>query len=176
MYKKYLNLHVWQCQTTIRNLNNTHMSNIALKQVYFEGITMQVPEIWETETEVFDEADGTKSYSLSINATGKDVRSIDISWGSIPEESDAYNEACATYEEVMSEEDLSTEEEPIICFEFQKNEAFGFNVWTEEGVPCFFFCFSIAGDNQLVTVLVSAMSNDELQSLVDFVEEYLSVE
>ena len=52
------------------------MSNIALKQVYFEGITMQVPEIWETETEVFDEADGTKSYSLSINATGKDVHDL----------------------------------------------------------------------------------------------------
>ena len=154
------------------------MSNIALKQVYFEGITMQVPEIWETETEVFDEADGTKSYSLSINATGKDVRSIDISWGSIPEDSDAYNEACATYEEVMSEEDLSTEEEPIICFEFQKKEAHGFNVYTEDGLPCFFFCCDIPseGRKRLLTVLISAPDNNELQNLVDFVEEYLSIE
>ena len=154
------------------------MSNVALKQVYFEGITMQVPEIWETETEVFDEVDGTKSYSLSINATGKDVRSIDISWGSIPEDSDAYNEACATYEEVMSEEDLSTEEEPIICFEFQKREANGFNVYTEDGLPCFFFCSDIEskGKNNLLTVLVCAANNEDLQSLIDFVEEYLTVE
>ena len=155
---------------------SNNMSNVPLKQIHYNGVTMQIPQVWNYETEEYNEEDGTKSYSLSICANGKDVRSIDISWGIIPDGSDAYNEACATYEEVVGEEDLDVNDEPIICFEFQKNEAFGFNVWTEEGVPCFFFCFSIAGDNQLVTVLVSAMSNDELQSLVDFVEEYLSVE
>lgn len=154
------------------------MKNIPLKQVYFEGITMQVPEIWEAETEVYDEADGTKSYSLSINASGKDIRSIDISWGIIPEGSDAYNEACATYEEVVREDDLSSDEEPIICFEFQKREAYGFNVWTDDGLPCFFFCLDIPskGKNNLLTVLLSAVNNDELKTLMDFVEEYLSVE
>lgn len=154
------------------------MKNIPLKQVYFEGITMQVPEIWEAETEAYDEADGTKSYSLSINASGKDIRSIDISWGIIPEGSDAYNEACATYEEVVLEDDLSSDEEPIICFEFQKREAYGFNVWTDDGLPCFFFCLDIPskGKNHLLTVLISAVNNDELKTLMEFVEEYLSVE
>lgn len=154
------------------------MKNIPLKQVYFEGITMQIPEIWEAETEVYDEADGTKSYSLSINASGKDIRSIDISWGVIPEGSDAYNEACATYEEVVLEDDLSSDEEPIICFEFQKREAYGFNVWTDDGLPCFFFCLDIPskGKNHLLTVLISAVNNDELKTLMEFVEEYLSVE
>lgn len=139
---------------------------------------MQVPEIWETETETFDEADGTRSYSLSINASGKDVRSIDISWGIIPEGSDAYNEACATYEEVVVEDDLSSDDEPIMCFEFQKHEAYGFNVWTDDGLPCFFFCMDIPskGKNHLLTVLLSAINNDELSSLLDFVEEYLAVE
>ena len=139
---------------------------------------MQVPEIWETETETFDEADGTSSYSLSINASGKDVRSIDISWGIIPEGSDAYNEACATYEEVVVEDDLSSDDEPIMCFEFQKHEAYGFNVWTDDGLPCFFFCMDIPskGKNHLLTVLLSAINNDELSSLLDFVEEYLAVE
>ena len=139
---------------------------------------MQVPEIWETETETFDEADGTRSYSLSINASGKDVRSIDISWGTIPEGSDAYNEACATYEEVVVEDDLSSDDEPIMCFEFQKHEAYGFNVWTDDGLPCFFFCMDIPskGKNHLLTVLLSAINNDELSSLLDFVEEYLAVE
>lgn len=139
---------------------------------------MQIPEIWEAETEVYDEADGTKSYSLSINASGKDIRSIDISWGVIPEGSDAYNEACATYEEVVLEDDLSSDEEPIICFEFQKREAYGFNVWTDDGLPCFFFCLDIPskGKNHLLTVLISAVNNDELKTLMEFVEEYLSVE
>ena len=154
------------------------MKNIPLKQIHFEGITMQVPEIWETETETFDEADGTRSYSLSINASGKDVRSIDISWGIIPEGSDAYNEACATYEEVVVEDDLSSDDEHIMCFEFQKHEAYGFNVWTDDGLPCFFFCMDIPskGKNHLLTVLLSAINNDELSSLLDFVEEYLAVE
>ena len=154
------------------------MKNIPLKQVHFEGITMQIPEIWSSETDTYDEADGSKSYSLSINASGKDIRSIDISWGVIPEGSDAYTEACATYEEVVLEDDLSSDEEPIICFEFQKREAYGFNVWTDDGLPCFFFCLDIPakGKNHLLTVLISAINNEELKTLMEFVEEYLSVE
>lgn len=153
------------------------MSNIALKQIHFEGITMQIPEVWDYETEEYQEEDGTKSYSLSVSAKGKDVRTIDISWGIIPEGSDAYQEACATYEEVVGEDDLEVNDEPIVCFEFQKKEAHGFNVYTEDGLPCFFFCIDIPskGKNHLLTVLVSAVNNEELQSLIDFVEEYLSV-
>lgn len=154
------------------------MSDIALKQVHFEGITMQIPEVWNYETEEYNEEDGTKSYTLSISGKGKDIRSIDISWGVIPEGADAYTEACATYEEVVREEDLDANDEPIICFEFQKREAFGFNVWTDDGLTCFFFCVGIPdkGHNNLLTVLTSAPDNDELQSLIDFVEEYLTVE
>ena len=154
------------------------MSNIALKQVHFKGITMQIPEVWEYETEEYTEEDGTKSFSLSINATGKDVRSIDISWGVIPEGSDSYTEACATYEEVTGEEDLSVNEEPIVCFEFQKREAHGFSIVTDDGLPCFFFCVHLPSDssNNLLTVLACAANNEELQSLIDYTEEYLSVE
>lgn len=153
------------------------MKNVSLKQVHFAGITMQIPEIWDVETEEYNEEDGTKSYSMSINAIGRDVRSIDISCGVIPEGSDAYLEACRTYEEVVDEDDLLSDDEPILCFEFQKREAHGFNVWTDEGLPCFFFCMDIPqkGKNQLLTVLVSAANNEELQSLLDFVEEYLEV-
>lgn len=153
------------------------MKNVSLKQVHFAGITMQIPEIWDVETEEYNEEDGTKSYSMSINARGRDVRSIDISCGVIPEGSDAYLEACRTYEEVVDEDDFLSDDEPILCFEFQKREAHGFNVWTDEGLPCFFFCMDIPqkGKNQLLTVLVSAANNEELQSLLDFVEEYLEV-
>ena len=123
---------------------------------------MQVPEIWDVEKEEFNEEDGTMSYSLSINARGKDRRSIDISWGIIPEGSDSYPEACRTYEEVVFEDDLSH----------------GFNVWTDDGMPCFFCCMDIPskGKNHLLTVLISAADNEQLQDLLDFTEEYLSVE
>ena len=157
---------------------SNNMSNIPLKQIHFNGVTMQIPQVWNYETEEYNEEDGTKSYSLSISANGKDVRNIDISWGIIPDGSDAYNEACATYEEVVGEEDLDVNDEPIICFEFQKKEAHGFNVYTEDGLPCFFFCCDIPSDarKRLLTVLISAPNNDELQSLIDFVEEYLTIE
>lgn len=154
------------------------MSNVPLKQIHYKGVTMQIPQVWNYETEEFNEEDGTKSYSLSISANGKDVRSIVISWGIIPDGSDSYNEACATYEEVVGEEDLDVNDEPIICFEFQGKEANGFNVYTEDGLPCFFFCQDVPsnGKKHLITVLVSAPDNDQLQSMLDFVEEFLSYE
>ena len=99
------------------------MKKVALKQVHYEGITMQVPEIWGVETETYLEEDGSKSYTLSVNAKGRDVRSIDISWGVIPEGSDAYLEACRAYEDVMSEEDLAANDEPILSFEFKSHLA-----------------------------------------------------
>ena len=154
------------------------MKKVPLKQVHYEGMTMQVPDIWGVETETYIEEDGTKSYTLSVNARGRDVRSIDISWGVIPEGSDAYLEACRAYEDVMSEEDLAANDEPILSFEFKSHVAYGFNVWTDDSLPCFFFCIDIPskGKKNLLTVLVSAANDDELQSLIDFVEEYLEVE
>ena len=154
------------------------MKKIALKQIYFNGITMQIPEVWKYETEEYQEEDGTKSYSMSIYGTGKDVRSIDINWGIIPEGSDAYNEACATYIEVLGEDGLDENEEPILCFDFQGKEAHGFNVFTQDGLPCFFFCIDLPakGKNHLLTVLVSAANDEDLHSMVEFVDEYLKVE
>ena len=153
------------------------MSKISLKQLHFGGITVQVPEIWNAETEEYIESDGVKSYGISISAPGNDVRSLDISFGPMPEGSDAYAEACGTYEEVVNEEDLTANDEPIICFGFKDYKAYGFNVWTDDGLPCFFFCTEVpAGDNTcLLTVLASAPNNDELQSLIEFAEEYISV-
>ena len=154
------------------------MNNQTLKNIRYAGIAMQIPKSWKAESAEYDEADGSKSYSLCLYGNGRDARSIDLSIGTIPEGSDAYTEACATYEEVVMEEDLSSDEEPILCFEFQKREAYGFSVITEEGLPCFFFCVdapSKLGTN-LLTVLVSASDDNELKSLIEFVEEYLSVE
>ena len=153
------------------------MRKISLKQSHFGGITVQDTEIWKAETEEYIESDGVKSYGISISAPGNDVRSLDISIGPMPEGSDAYAEACGTYEEVVNEEDLTANDEPIICFGFKDYKAYGFNVWTDDGLPCFFFCTEVpAGDSTcLLTVLASAPNNDELQSLIEFAEEYISV-
>ena len=42
------------------------MKNVALMQVYFEGVTMQIPEIWEATTETYNEEDFAEN-KLSIN-------------------------------------------------------------------------------------------------------------
>ena len=150
----------------------------ALKQVYFKGMTIQVPEIWNVDTEELTESDGQKAGSISINGTGTDRRSIDLSYGPMPEGSDAYAEACGTYEEVMGEEDLDVDDEPIICFQFQESKAYGFNVYAEDGFPCFFFCLEVVKNDKknLLTVLACAPDNEELQNLIDFTEEYLTYE
>ena len=154
------------------------MKNVPLKQIHYNGVTMQIPQVWNYQSEEFTEEDGTKSYSMSICAKGKDVRSIDINWGIIPEGSDAYTEACATYIEVIGEDNIDENEEPIVCFDFQGQEAHGFNIYTEDKLPCFFFCTDLPSESKkrLLTVLISAPNNDELQSLIDFVEEFLQVD
>lgn len=153
------------------------MDKVSLKQVYYGGVTIQVPEIWDVETEEMVEENGSRFSSISITANGNDVRSIDISYGPMPEGSDAYSEACGTYEEVMQEDDLETEDEPIICFQFQDFKAYGFNVRTDDGLPCFFFCIDAPykEGKGLLTVLVSAASNEDMQGLIDYAEEYLSL-
>ena len=37
------------------------MENIAVKQIYFGGVTIQIPEIWNVETEEINELDGQQS-------------------------------------------------------------------------------------------------------------------
>lgn len=154
------------------------MKNVPLKQIHYNGVTMQIPQVWNYQSEEFTEEDGTKSYSMSICAKGKDVRSIDINWGIIPEGSDAYTEACATYIEVIGEDNIDENEEPIVCFDFQGQEAHGFNIYTEDKLPCFFFCVGLPskGTNHLLTVLVTAANDNDLQDLIQFVGTYLSIE
>lgn len=153
------------------------MDKVSLKQIYYGGITIQVPKIWDVETEEMVEEDGSRFSSLSITANGNDIRSIDISYGPMPDGSDAYAEACGTYEEVMQEEDMEVDDEPIICFGFQEFKAYGFNVRTDDGLPCFFFCMDVPFKEKggLLTILVSAGSNEEMQGLIDYVEEYISL-
>lgn len=154
------------------------MKDTSLKTIRYEGIQINVPGSWLSETETYEEADGSTSYSLNLSGRGRDVRCINISVGMIPEGSDAHIEASRAYADVVCEEDLSINEEPIICFEFQQRKAYGFNIWTEDGLPCFFFCIDIPdkGKNSLLTVLICASDNKEMEGLMTLVEESLEVE
>ena len=150
------------------------MSNNELKEIKFGGITMQIPLTWKYETESFIEEDGTVSYRISAGSTGKKVKNIDVSLGNIPEGSDSYLEACRTYEEILGEDPFE-EEDSIVSFQFQQKEAHGFSVYTDDGLPCFFFCVDLPsmGKNMMLSVLVCASDDDSLEGLIDFVEEYI---
>ena len=154
------------------------MTSNGSTQILHEGISMWIPKGWDFNIDTYDEAEGSKSHCLSMAARGKDTRSIDISWGTIPDGSNAYSQACSTYEEVVGEWDLSINDEPIIGFEFQGHEAYGFSVYTDNGLPCFFFCVDMPslGNNHMITVLACASTDEYLQALICFTEEHLNVE
>lgn len=148
---------------------------INLKQIFFGGITLQVPEIWTAETEMYDEPDGRQCACIDVSAEEGDMRSIMISYGPMPEGSDALMEASGTFEEFVG--DINTEnDEPVYSWEFKGHEAYGFDFKTEDGAACSFICIGVGKDDEtrLLTVLTSASDDEELESLIAFVEEYIS--
>lgn len=150
---------------------------INLKQVYFGGVTLQIPEVWTAECEMYDEPDGRQCACIDVSAEEGDVRSIMISYGPMPEGSDALMEVNGTFEEFA--EDVDTEnDEPIYTCEFKDQEAYGFDFKTEDGAACSFLCIGVekANETKLLTVLTSASDNEELENLMAFVEEYISFE
>ena len=41
---------------------------INLKQVYFGGVTLQIPEVWTAECEMYDEPDGRQCACIDVSA------------------------------------------------------------------------------------------------------------
>ena len=150
---------------------------INLKQVYFGGVTLQIPEVWTAECEMYDEPDGRQCACIDVSAEEGDVRSIMISYGPMPEGSDALMEVNGTFEEFAEEVDTENDE-PIYTCEFKDQEAYGFDFKTEDGAACSFLCIGVekANETKLLTVLTSASDNEELENLMAFVEEYISFE
>ena len=62
------------------------MSDIALKEIKFMGVSLQVPEIWDVETEKYVEPDGRECAMIDITATEGDPRSIVLSYGPMPDD------------------------------------------------------------------------------------------
>ena len=154
------------------------MSEVALKIVAGGDLSIKVPEIWNAHTDTYTEPDGRECSMIEISAVEGDPRSIIISYGPMPEGSDAIMEAGDTYEEVVGEIGPNVEDDPICEYDFLGTTGYGFEVPTEDGLACNFICAEIAkgGKNQLFTILTTARTYEEIDELLDLVEQEISFE
>ena len=114
---------------------------------------------------------------IDITAAEGDPRSIVISYGPMPEGSDAFMEASDTYEELIGENG-GGEDDPICEYDFFGTIAFGFEVPTEDELACNFICSELVvnGENMLFTILTTAKTYEEIDELLDLVEQEISFE
>ena len=154
------------------------MESINLKKVSCRGVELQVPKIWNTHTETYTEPDGRECSMIEISAVEGDPRSIIISYGPMPEGSDAIMEAGDTYEEVVGEIGPEVEDDPICEYDFLGTTGYGFEVPTEDGLACNFICAEIGseskGRSHLFTILTTGRTFEEIDELLDLVEQNIS--
>lgn len=152
-------------------------TDIKLMRVCHGSIEIMVPEIWNVITETYAEPDGRECAMIDISATGGDPRSIVISYGPMPEGSDALLEAGDTYEELIGEIGASEEDDPICEYDFLGRTAFGFEVPTEDGLACNFICAELGSEESgcmLFTILTTAKTYEDIDDLLDLIEENIS--
>lgn len=160
------------------------MSNIALKTINNGGISLQIPEVWTAITETYTEPDGRECTMIDISAEEGDPRSIVISYGPMPEGSDAIMEAGGTYEELIGEIGPEIEDDPLNEYDFLGTTGYGFEVPTEDGMACNFICVATGSQVQietgvgckLFTILTTARSYEDIDDLLDLVEQNISFE
>jgi hypothetical protein len=157
-------------------------NKINLMRVCYGGVTLEVPEIWNVETETYTEPDGRECAMIDISANDTDPRSIVISYGPMPEGSDALMEAGGTYEELIGEFGPEPEDDPICDYDFLGRTAYGFECPTEDNLACNFICADIGTQEQLetgtgcklLTVLTTAATYEQIDELLDLIEENIS--
>ena len=160
------------------------MSNFALKTINTGGISLQIPEVWNAITETYTEPDGRECTMIDISAEDGDPRSIVISYGLMPEGSDAIMEAGGTYEELIGEIGPKVEDDPLNEYDFLGTIGYGFEVPTEDGMACNFICVATGSQVQietglgckLFTILTTARSYEDIDDLLDLVEQNISFE
>ena len=160
------------------------MDKIALKEIQTKVITLNIPEIWNAHTETYTEPDGRECSMIEISAVEGDPRSIIISYGPMPEGSDAIMEAGDTYEEVVGEIGPDVEDDPICEYDFLGTTGYGFEVPTEDGLACNFICVATGSQAQietgidchLFTILTTGRTFEEIDELLDLVEQNISFE
>lgn len=156
------------------------MNNVALKQIKFGGVSLQIPEVWTAETEMYTEPDGRQCAMIDISAEEGDPRSIIISYGTMPEGSDAFMEASDTYDELIGDGGAEAEDDPICEYDFLGSIGFGFDVPTEDNLACNFICVEVGGEGEgkskLFTILTTAKEYEDIDDLLDLVEQMITLE
>ena len=158
------------------------MNTVALKEIKFGGVTLSIPEVWNVITESYTEPDGRECSMIDISAEEGDPRSIVISYGPMPEGSDAIMEAGDTYEDLIGEIGPDMEEDPLNEYDFLGTIGYGFEVPTEDNMACNFICAAIDSkvelesgtDCMLFTILTTGKSYEDIDDLLDLVEENIS--
>ena len=152
------------------------------KTISISNISIQIPDIWDATTETYIEPDGRECAMIEISAEEGDPRSIIISYGPMPEGSDALMEAGGTYEELIGEFGPEPEDDPICDYDFLGRTAYGFECPTEDNLACNFICADIGTQEQLetgtgcklLTVLTTAATYEQIDELLDLIEENIS--
>ena len=156
------------------------MASINLKTIAYGGLSIKMPEIWNVVTETYTEPDGRECAMIDVSAAEGDPRSVVISFGPMPEGSDALSEAGGTYDELIGDLGAEVEEDPICEYDFLGTTAFGFEVPTEDGLACNFICAALGneegGECRLFTILTTAKSYEDIDDLLDLVEENIVFE
>lgn len=156
-------------------MKQKHMKKTELMRVCYGGVTLMVPEIWNVETETYTEPDGRECAMIDISAVEGDPRSIVISYGPMPEGSDALMEAGGTFEDLIGDAGLQPDEDPICEYDFLGTTGYGFEVPTEDGLACNFICAEVGeAKPMLFTILTTAKAYEDIDDLLDLVEENIS--
>lgn len=156
--------------------------SIELKQIEFGGVTIKIPEVWDVHTESYTEPDGRECAMIDISAEEGAPRSFVISYGPMPEGSDALLEAGGTYEEVIGEVCPEIEDDPICEYDFLGTTGYGFELTTEDGFVSNFICAEIGTQEQrdlgvgcnLFTILTTAKTYEDIDDLLDLIEQNIS--
>lgn len=155
--------------------------DVKLMTVSMGGVEIKVPETWSAETNLYVEG-GRECSMIEVSATVGDPRSIIISYGPMPEGSDAILEASGTYEEVVGEIGPEMEDNPICEYDFLGTTGYGFEVPTEDGLACNFICVATGAqaqietgiDCKLFTILTTGSTFEEIDDLLDLIEQNIS--
>ena len=118
------------------------MSTVALKDIKFGGVKLSIPEVWNVITEVYIEPDGRECAMIAISTEEGNPRTMVISYGPMPEGSDAIMEAGGTFEELIGEIGPEMEDDPLNEYDFLGTTGYGFEVPTEDNMACNFNRFS----------------------------------
>ena len=150
------------------------------KEIRNNGVSMQLPEDWKVTTDTYTEPDGRECTMFEISFGENDPRSVVVSYGPMPEGSDAFMEAGDTYENIIGEIGPAVEDDPICEYDICGTVGFGFELPTEDGCECNFICAEIGSEEDqkrhLFTILTTAKTCEEIDDLLDIVEQGISFE